>query len=389
MIQAKQFGMPPVVITGCDASKEVGREVKKIGCTKSLIVTDKNLAKTEALFSVKASLDSEKISYEVFDGVITEPTIDYLEQGVEIYKSTKCDCCIGLGGGSPIDAAKAIAVMISNGGSIRDYTGINKIPENRVPLVAIPTTAGTGSEVTRYTIITDTQTNVKMLIGSSHIIPDVALVDPLLTVTVPQSLTAATGIDALTHAIEAYVSVKAQHMTDIFAISAIKLLSGNLRKAWSNGNNIKAREETMLGSFQAGIAFSNSSVALVHGMSRPLGAYFHVPHGVANAALLGVVMDFSWVGNPERYADIAVAMSENMTGLSPIKAAQIAVDSVKRLIEDVKIPTLAQLGVNKKKLEEVVSQMAEDAINSGSPANNPRQASKEEIIELYECAASL
>ncbi len=389
MIQAKQFRMPPVVVTGCDASKEVGREVRKIGCTKSLIVTDKNLAKTEALSTVKASLDSEKISYEVFDGVITEPTIDYVEQGVEIYKRTKCDCCIGLGGGSPIDTAKAIAVVISNVGSIRDYIGINKIPKNRVPLIAIPTTAGTGGEVTRYTIITDTQTNVKMLIGSSFIVPDAALVDPLLTVTVPQGLTAATGIDALTHAIEAYVSVRAQPMTDILAISAIKLLSGNLRKAWSNGSDIEAREKTMLGALQAGIAFSNSSVALVHGMSRPLGAYFHVPHGVANAALLGVVMDFSWMGNPERYGNIAVAMGENITGLSPTKAAQIAVDLVKRLIEDVKIPSLRQLGVNKKRLEEVVSQMAEDAINSGSPANNPRQASKEEIIELYKFAASL
>jgi alcohol dehydrogenase class IV len=204
-----------------------------------------------------------------------------------------------------------------------------------------------------------------------------------MTLSCPRGLTAAVGLDALTHGIEAYVSVKAQPMTDIFCLSAIELISGNLRQAWANGNNVEAREKTMLGALQAGIAFSNSSVALVHGMSRPIGAYFHVPHGVSNAALLGVVTEFSLVGNPARYAHVAKAMGENIEGLTDIDAAQLAAKSVKKLIADVKIPSLDKLGVEKKRLDELAPKMAEAAIDSGSPGNNPRQATKEEIIELY------
>ncbi len=229
------------------------------------------------------------MQFAVYDTVATEPTVDYVKEGLKVYKENGCDFLIAVGGGSPIDTAKAIAIMVTNPGSIEDYNGLGKIPKEGAPLIAIPTTAGTGSEVTQFTIITDTKTDVKMLIGSPFIMPKVAIVDPLLTLSCPRGSTAAVGIDALTHAIEAYVSVKAQPMSDIFCLSAIELISGNLRQAWANGNNVEAREKTMLGAFQAGIAFSNASVALVHGMSRPIGAYFHVAHGASNAALLGVV----------------------------------------------------------------------------------------------------
>jgi len=218
--------------------------------------------------------------------------------------------------------------------------------------------------------------------------PQVAIVDPLLTLSCPRGLTAAVGIDALTHAIEAYVSVKAQPMSDIFCLSAIELISGNLRQAWANGNNVEAREKTMLGALQAGIAFSNASVALVHGMSRPIGAYFHVAHGASNAALLGVVAEFSLIGNPTRYAHIARAMGENITGLNDLEAAQLAAKAIKQLIKDIKIPSLKALGVEKEKLDQLAPRMAEDAIASGSPGNNPRQATKDEIVELYKIAYS-
>jgi alcohol dehydrogenase class IV len=254
--------------------------------------------------------------------------------------------------------------------------------------VAVPTTAGTGSEVTPFTIITDETREVKMLIASPLTIPKVAIVDPLLSISMPRGLTAATGIDALTHAIEAYVSVKAQPMSDIFALSAIELIAGNLRQAWANGNNREAREKTMLGSLQAGIAFGNSSVALVHGMSRPIGAYFHVPHGVSNAALLSVVTEFSLIGNPERYARIARAMGEDIAGLTAMEGAEVAADAIARLIADIEIPSLPELGVEAERLEELAPQMAADAIASGSPANNPRQATPEEIIRLYRLAYS-
>ncbi len=381
--KSRVFKMPSVVITGRNSSQEVGRVIKKINCKKGLIVTDRNLANTKILASVKASFVSAEISCEIFDQIVTEPITDYVEQGLNIYKKTKCECIVAVGGGSSIDTAKAISVLTSNSGLIQDYEGLNKISTSGAPLIAIPTTAGTGSEVTTTTIITDTKRNVKMLLISPFLLPYAALVDPLLTVSMPRKLTAATGIDALTHAIEAYTSVKAQPLSDIFALSAIKLLAGNLRQAWANADDLKARDSTMMGAFQAGVAFSNSSVALVHGMSRPLGAYFHIPHGLSNAVLLAPVIEFSIPGNPQKYGQIAKTMGEKIKDLTVDEAAARVSKAVSKLVEDVEIPTLSELGIKKGKLEEVVAQMAEDSIASGSPGNNPRKATKKEIIELY------
>ncbi|TET63545.1 iron-containing alcohol dehydrogenase [Candidatus Aerophobetes bacterium] len=383
MKQARFFRIPSGVIVGCNASSFAGREAKKLGGTKALIVTDRNLTEMGFLSGIESSLDSEKIDHEVFDQVTAEPTVDYVEKGLDLYRRSKCDFIIALGGGSPIDTAKAVCIMASNPGVIQDYKGLDKVSSPGAPLIAIPTTAGTGSETTIFTIITDTRTNVKMLIGSPFILPSVALVDPLLTASSPPSVTAATGVDALTHAIEAYVSVKAQPMSDVFALSAIKFLSENLRQAWANGDNLEARSLTMLGAFQAGVAFSNSSVALVHGMSRPIGAYFHVPHGLSNAVLLAPVVEFSISGNPKRYADIARAMGEKVEGLGVMEGASKASKAVRELVRDTKIPALATLGVTREKLKTVVGKMADDAIASGSPGNNPRKATKEEIVELY------
>lgn len=282
-----------------------------------------------------------------------------------------------------MDTAKAISALAMNPGKMSDFEGPNKIPRPGAPLMAIPTTAGTGSEASQFTIITDTTRNVKMLIASPHIQPRVALVDPLLTLTMPQAITAATGLDALTHAIEAYVSVKAQPITDALALHATKLISGNLRQAWCDGSNLEARAHMMIGALEAGMAFSNSSVALVHGMARPIGAYFHVPHGISNAALLPTVMEFSIPGNPRRYVDLAEAMGEITTGLSLLDAAYLSARAVKRLNDDLKIPSLRGLGVDEKKFSSIVGQMASDAIASGSPGNNPRKGTQEEIVELY------
>ncbi|TKJ47721.1 alcohol dehydrogenase [Candidatus Aerophobetes bacterium Ae_b3a] len=383
MNEARSFRIPPLVIMGDNACSHVGQEGKRIGGKKALVVTDRNLTGIGFLLKIQASLRSEKIPYEIFDQVITEPAVDYVEKGLDVYRREGCDFIIGLGGGSPIDTAKVIAVMATNSGSIQDYMGLDKIPNPAVPLIAIPTTAGTGSEATIFAIITDTRRNVKMLIGSPFLLPRVALVDPLLLVSCPPQLTAATGIDALTHAIEAYTSLKTQPMSDLFALSAIRFLSGNLRQAWANGANLEARALTMLGSFQAGVAFSNSSVALVHGMSRPMGAYFHIPHGLSNAVLLAPVVEFSIIGNPRKYADIARVMGERIEGLSAIEGARRALNAVREIIRYMKIPPLSALGVTRGKLEKVVDRMAEDAIASGSPNNNPRKTSREEIIELY------
>ncbi len=386
MTQTYQFKSPSVVVLGPGASKEVGNFAKGLG-RKALLVTDRNLEKFGLLNGVKQSLDSAGVPFAVYDQVLTEPAMTHSEDGLRAYRQAEADFLIALGGGSPMDAAKSISVLSANQGKINDFMGANKIPRPGSPLIAIPTTAGTGSEVTPFTIITDTARDVKMLIASPFVIPRIALVDPLLTVSMPQEITAATGMDALTHAIEAYISLKAHPITDTLALQAIRVIAANLRQAWSNGENLEARSEMLMGSLQAGMAFSNSSVALVHGMARPIGAYFHVPHGISNAALLPTVMEFSVSGNPRRFADIAAAMGEVTGGASLLDAAYLAVRAVKRLSEDLKIPPLGGLGVEENKFEKVVQQMASDAIASGSPGNNPRKATPEEIVELYHKAS--
>jgi alcohol dehydrogenase class IV len=274
--------------------------------------------------------------------------------------------------------------MVTNEGSVTDYRGVDRISNRGVRVIAIPTTAGTGSEVTRYAAVIDKKTSEKMLLTSPYLIADTAIVDPDLTVTCPGLLSAATGIDALTHAIEAFVSAKANPASDIFAIRAIKLISAGLREVFSDGKSQWARENVMLGSMYAGIAFSNASVALVHGMSRPIGGFFGIGHGLSNAALLENVMEFSYLGSPHRYKEIAQAMGKKIDETMAVEqSARLSVEAVRELISDLKIPSLKELGVEKNKLSEVAGIMAEAAIASGSPGNNPRIATKEEMMEIY------
>ena len=385
MTQTYQFKAPSVIVNGPGAAKEVGNFAKGLG-KKALLVTDANLEQLGLPNEVMKSLEIAGVPFAIFSRVVIEPTQDNIEEGLKAYKEAGVDFLIAVGGGSSMDTAKAIGALATNTGKISDFMGSNKIPKPAAPIIAIPTTAGTGSEVTPFAIITDTAKDVKMLIASPNILPRVALVDPLMTLTMPQDITAATGLDALTHAIEAYVSVKAQPVTDTLALQAIRLIAANVRQAWSNGDNLEARTNMLIGSLHAGLAFANSSVALVHGMARPIGAYFHVPHGVSNAALLPTVIEFSILGNPQKYADIAGAMGENTEGLSVLDAAYLAAEATRRLNDDLKVPTLSGLGVEEKKFNAVVKQMAADAIASGSPGNNPRKATPDEIVELYKKA---
>ena len=386
MPPVREFRIPSLILTGSGASEQIGEQCSRRGYKKGLIVTDRTILGLGLVKRLEDALSRSGVEYSMYDGVATEPVVEFVEQGLETYRESGCDFLLALGGGSVIDTAKAIAVMATNAGSISDYKGIGKVPQRGAPVVAVPTTAGTGSEATAVTIITDTKTDVKMLFISPFLVPDIAVVDPLLTLSSPPGVTAATGIDALVHAIEGYVSIKAQPMTDIFCLSAIKLISGNLGQAWANGDDLAAREKTMLGALQAGIGFSNSSVALVHGMSRPIGAYFHVAHGVSNAALLVVVMEFSLIGNLRRYADIAAALGENTAGLTARQAAELAVKAVRRLVRDVNIPPLCELIEDEEEFYRLIPPMAAAALDSGSPANNPRRATKDEIAELYKRA---
>ena len=380
---SRVFQMPSVIHFGNNAAAQTGPEAKRMGAKKVLLVTDAILMQAGTVKPVLESLSAAGVEAVIFDKVASEPILAFIDEGLKLLRKKKCEVIVAVGGGSSIDTAKALSVMATNPGKIQDYMGLGKIGQPGLPLIAVPTTAGTGSEVTIFTIITDTTRDVKMLIGSPYMMPCIALVDPRMTLGMPRGLTAATGLDALTHAIEAYVSLKAQPLSDIMALSAIELLSEFLPQAWANPNNLHARTQTLLGAMQAGIAFTNASVALVHGMSRPVGAYFHVPHGLSNAALLGVVMEFSLMGNPDRYARIAEAMGIDTTGLLPMEAAEEGTLLVKKLIADIEIPSLEKLGVEKKKLDKVVEQMAKDAIASGSPGNNPRIATPQEIVELY------
>lgn len=383
MPKLSQFKAPALVVHGEGAVKsELGTLAK--GCGKSaLIVTDSNLEKLGLLDDIKSGLSGVGIPFAVYNKVVTEPSMAYAQEGMQRFTEAGADFLIAVGGGSPIDAAKAISVLAGNGGKMSDYEGPNRIPKPGAPLIAIPTTAGTGSEVTQFTIITDTDRNVKMLIASPRIIPRIAIVDPLMTMTLPQAITAATGIDALTHAIEAYVSVKAHAISDALALHAIGLVAAHLRQAWCNPDSLEARVGMSTAALEAGLAFSNASVALVHGMARPIGAYFHIGHGLSNAVLLPTVVEFSIPGNVKRYADIAAALGEQIEGLSLLDAATQAAKALTRLNEDLRVPSLRGLGIDQKALEGVVEQMAKDALASGSPGNNPRKATKDEIVELY------
>lgn len=386
MFESRIYLMPPVIHFGCNAAAMAGPEALRFKARRALLVTDAALLKAGTPQPVLDSLKSSGIDVIVYDQVITEPTLVNVEEGLALLRGERCDMVIGVGGGSCIDTAKAISIMSANPGQFGDYRGFDRFPSQGPPIMAVPTTAGTGSEATCQSVITDTVRNVKMSIGSPHMMPKIALGDPLLTMGMPKRLTAGTGVDALTHAIEAYVSVKAQPMSDMMALSAIELLAGFLPRAWSNPDDLEARTCTLLGALQAGSAFANASVGLVHGMARPVGAFFHVPHGLSNAALLATIMEFCLAGNPERYARIARAIGVDTAGLTPMEAARAGAGRVKELVSGLEIPSLSGLGVEKEKLRMNAREMAEDAIQSGAAANSPRVATPDEIVDLYMAA---
>jgi len=319
----------------------------------------------------------------IFSETVSDPTTSVVKAGLDCLGRGTHDCVIGLGGGSSIDTAKAIAVLAVHGGSMSDYQAPREMNSAGLPIIAIPTTAGTGSEATRFTIVTDEQRDEKMLCIGLAYLPQAALVDYELTLTKPMRLTADTGVDSLTHAIEAYVSRRANPFADSFALSAMKSIWGNLRKACFDPQNRSARESMMLAATQAGIAFSNSSVALVHGMSRPIGAKFHVPHGMSNAMLLPLVTKYSLPGAVERYAECAKAMGLVSSGAPESEAGDRLVAGLEELNKALRVPTPEVYGISRDAWEESIPTMTKQAIASGSPANNPLIPSVEEIEKLY------
>lgn len=381
---SSQIILPRIMQVGAGASEELPSVLASLDCSRPLILTDKMMVELGYADSLKVCLSHHSISADVFSDTVPEPTVASIQAGVEQVRSGNYDCIVALGGGSPIDSAKAIAILARFGGVMSDYKFPRIVNESGIPVIAVPTTAGTGSEVTRFTIITDEASDEKMLCVGIGFMPVAALVDYNLTLTLPARTTADTGIDALTHAIEAYVSKKANPYSDSQALAAIRLLAPNLRTSYKDGANKQAREAMMLGSTLAGIAFSAASVALVHGMSRPIGAAFHVPHGLSNAMLLPAVTEFSIPSAPQRYADCARAMGVADERDDTNSANQKLLKELYALNDELQVPTPAGFGIDRARFYELIPMMAEQALASGSPGNNPRVPTAQQIAALYE-----
>lgn len=379
---------PRIIEIGAGARERASMVLKQLGLQRPLVVTDKFLRSQGWIDQLVASASKEGVKAGVFDDAMPDPTTDSIVAGIEQFKKGDHDSVIGFGGGSPIDTAKSIAVLAKYGGTMADYRAPKQTDSPGMPIIAIPTTAGTGSEATRFVVITDSRTGEKMLCAGMAFLPIAALVDFELTLTMPRRLTADTGIDTLTHAIEAYVSVKASPFTDMLAFSTMRLVAAHLREAYSHPENRAAREGMMLAALQGGLAFSNSSVALVHGMSRPLGAFFHVPHGLSNAMLLPVVTRFSVGGAMARYADCARTLGAATSEQDDASAVAALLKYLEKLNADLAVPSPQAFGIDAARYRSVGQTMAEQALASGSPANNPRVPTAAEIVELYEQAYS-
>jgi len=369
------------IVFGNGSILTLASHIKEHHAQNPLIVIDKNLAKTDLQEKIASILVSEGIKFTVFDKVEPEPRIELADEGAALAVKNKCDIVIGIGGGSAMDVAKAIAVIATNKGAAADYLGLNKVPKAGLPKIMIPTTAGTGSEVTFTAVFVRKNLKKKEGMNSPHLYPELALLDPELTLSLPPAPTAQTGLDALCHAIESYTSINSSPMSEMFSLEAIALIAENLRTCVHDGKNIAARERMLLGSLYAGIGLANAGVTAVHSLSYPLGGKFGVSHGLANTILLAPVMAFNLPGALEKFADIAEAMGECTEGLPAREAAYLAVDAVEALIEDCGIDSsIRDFGVK----EDDFPALADVAVTVARPLeNNPRKMTKEDMIAIY------
>ena len=375
---AREFIVPGQIINGAGALDMAESSLAQLG-KKAMIVTDKVMIELGNCEKLENALKNQGIEYIIYSEITGEPTDKMVEEGLALYKAQNCDFLIALGGGSPIDAMKAIASLALN---IAGYMG-KEIAVEMPPIVAIPTTAGTGSEATQFTIITDTRNDVKMLLKGKVLMPRLAVIDPQFTMTAPPKITAATGLDALCHAIEAYTSRKSQEMSDTFALSAVKRIFRYLPKAFHNGQDEEARVQMSVAALEAGIAFNNASVTLIHGMSRPIGALFHVAHGLSNAMLMKECLSFALEGAYERFAALGQAIGAAGAEDSSQAAGEKFLAAVIALAEELETPTLEEYGISKEAFFQAIPKMAQDAMTSGSPQNTLREVTQEDIEKMY------
>ena len=374
---------PRLILVGGGTVREIAGVLEKLGVSRPLIVTDPFMVSSGLVRRVLEPLEAAGIAAAVFSDTIPEPTDTIVVAGLAALRAGDYDCLIGFGGGSPIDTAKAMSILATGDAPMSAYKVPHAADRAKLPIIAIPTTAGTGSEATRFTVITDALRDEKMLIAGLGALPMAAIVDYELTFSVPKRTTADTGVDALSHALEAYVSRRANPFSDALALAAMALIGANLRTAYHEPTNAAAREAMMLGAMQAGIAFTNASVALVHGMSRPIGAHFHVPHGLSNAMLLPAVTRFSIPAATGRYADAGRAIGFATGADSNEAAAEKLADGLAALNTELSVPTPSGFGIDSAAWHAKLDLMADQALASGSPANNPRVPDKAEIIALY------
>lgn len=378
--------LPRVIRIGGGSLADLPAALAQCGLSQPFVVTDPFLVQCGMASRLVDVLASAGMAVEVFSDTVADPTVAVVEAGLAVLAAASCDCVIGFGGGSAIDTAKAVAALAFARRPVSALKAPAVTDAPGLPIVAIPTTAGTGSEATRFTVITDDVSNEKMLCAGLAFLPTVAIVDFELTLAKPRRLTADTGIDSLTHAIEAFVSRRANPFSDAMALSALRLIGPSLRRACDEPDDRAAREAMMVGAHHAGLAFSNASVALVHGMSRPLGAFFHVPHGLSNAMLLPAVTAFSAPSARPRYAHCARAMGIAREGDGDESAVSRLLDELTALAADLGVPTPEAYGIDRERYHALIPTMLSQAIASGSPGNNPREASAQDIADLYRMA---
>ncbi|WP_300351684.1 L-threonine dehydrogenase [Clostridium sp.] len=378
-----KFFMPAISLMGANCLEDAGNQVAELGFKKALIVTDKVLGQIGIVKKVTDVLESKNIDFAIYDETKPNPTVKNVNDGLKVLKENKCDFVISLGGGSAHDCAKGIALLATNGGEIKDYEGVDKSEKPQLPMVGINTTAGTGSEMTLFAIITDEERHIKMALVDKHLTPIIAVNDPMLMLAMPRSLTAATGMDALTHAVEAYVSTIATPITDACAEKAIELISHYLVKAVENGEDVEARDMMAYAEYLAGMAFNNASLGYVHAMAHQLGGFYNLPHGVCNAILLPHVQEYNKAVSSKRLAKIAKIMGGNIEGLTDEQGADLCIDMIKSLSQTVGIPEgLNILGVKESDFETLSNNALKDACG----LTNPKQANLEEIIAIFKAA---
>ncbi len=378
------FRAPHLILAGLDSLERLGEEAKAFEAKKALLVTDKGVIESGVAEKVQTLLKKEDITIDVFDKVVSDPDIGCAEACIEMAKKGKYGLILGVGGGSSMDVASVASVMCTNPGTVHDYLGVNLVKNPGIPTILMPTTAGTGAEATPNAILTDVEAKLKKAVVSPYILPRVAIVDPLLSVSMPPGVTSSSGIDALTHAIESYTSNNATILTDLFAKEAIILIGRSLRTAVANGNDLQARYDMSIGSLYAGIALANAGVTAVHALAYPLGGQFNVAHGIANGLLLPYVMEFNILGRIPKFAQIAQFLGEKVGHLSLLEQAYHAANAVKAIYKDLKIPqSLTELKVPR----EAIPEMAKAAMDvTRLMGNNPREMTVEDVQRIYENA---